>query len=81
MLISKEKLQSFIQRTRPFYYSAKIIQFANLIKIHPGIIAGQLQHKKEIDWGTHRQMLVKVRDILIGAALTDGWGTVITKGR
>jgi HTH-type transcriptional regulator/antitoxin HigA len=74
MLIPKEKLQSFILRTRPFYYTAKIIQFANLIKIHPGVIAGQLQFKKEIDWSAHRKMLVKVRDILISGALTDGWG-------
>lgn len=78
MLIPKEKLHSFIVRTRPFYYTDKIIQFANLIKIHPGIIAGQLQFKDEIDWSAHRKMLVKVRDILISGALTDGWGTTIS---
>jgi HTH-type transcriptional regulator/antitoxin HigA len=74
-LIPKEKMQSFISRTRPFYYTEKIIQFANLIKIHPGIIAGQLQYRKEIDWAANRLMLVKVRNILISGAMTDGWGT------
>jgi HTH-type transcriptional regulator/antitoxin HigA len=78
MLIPKETLHSFIVRTRPFYYTEKIIQFANLIKIHPGIIAGQLQYKKEIDWSANRLMLVKVRDILISGAMTDGWGTKIS---
>jgi HTH-type transcriptional regulator/antitoxin HigA len=81
MLIPSERLQSFIVRTRPFYYTEKIIQFANLLKIHPGIIAGQLQHKGEIDWAANRQMLVKVRDILISAAMTDGWGVQIAKKR
>ena len=45
MLIPRDRLLSFIQRTRPFYYAEKIIQFANMLKIHPGIIAGQLQHR------------------------------------
>ena len=75
MLIPKQTMESFISRTHPFYYAEKIIQFANLIKIHPGIIAGQLQHRKKIDWAANRQMLVKVRDILISGAMTDGWGT------
>jgi len=75
MLIPKQTMDSFISRTHPFYYTEKIIQFANLIKIHPGIIAGQLQHRKKIDWAANRKMLVKVRDILISGAMTDGWGT------
>jgi len=79
MLIPKEKMESFISRTHPFYYTEKIIQFANLMKIHPGIIAGQLQYRKKIEWAAHRKMLVKVRDILISGAMTDGWGTTIAK--
>jgi HTH-type transcriptional regulator/antitoxin HigA len=79
MLIPSDSMQAFIRRTKPFYSSAKIIQFANLMKIHPGIIAGQLQFKKEIDWAVHRKMLVKVRDILVSGALTDGYATTIPK--
>jgi HTH-type transcriptional regulator/antitoxin HigA len=74
MLIPKERMESFISRTHPFYYTEKIIQFANLIKVHPGIIAGQLQYRKKIDWAAHRKMLVKVRHILISGAMSDGWG-------
>jgi len=79
MLIPKDKLQSFIQRTRPFYYTERINQFANLLKIHPGIIAGQLQFKNEIKWAANRAMLVKVRHTLISSALTDGWGVRIAR--
>lgn len=78
MLIPEEKIRSFIVRTRPFYSTERLIQFANLIKIHPGIIAGQLQHRKEIEWSHHRKMLVKVKDILISVALTDGFGNSIS---
>jgi HTH-type transcriptional regulator / antitoxin HigA len=81
MLIPKQTLRSFISRTRPFYYTDKINQFANLQKIHPGIIAGQLQFKKEIKWAANRSMLVKIRDILVSSALTDGWGITIAKQR
>jgi len=79
MLIPKETLRSFISRTRPFYYTERINQFANLLKIHPGIIAGQLQFKNEIKWAANRAMLVKVRHTLISSALTDGWGVRIAR--
>lgn len=81
MLIPKETLRSFILRTKPFYYTDRINQFANLLKLHPGIIAGQLQFKNEIKWAANRAMLVKVRNILISSALTDGWGVTIAKGQ
>ena len=42
--------------------------------VHPGIVSGQLQHLKEVGWDAHRDLLVKVRALLIPAALTDGWG-------
>ena len=79
MLIPKDTLRSFISRTRPFYYRDKINQFANLLKIHPGIIAGQLQFRSEIKWTAYRAMLVKVRSILVSSALTDGWGVTIAR--
>jgi len=72
-LIPKKTMHEFMFRHRPFYSKTKIIQFANMIKIHPGIIAGQLQHKGEITWAANREMLVKVRDILISGSMSDGW--------
>jgi len=35
MLIPKQTMDSFISRTHPFYYTEKIIQFANLIRFIP----------------------------------------------
>jgi HTH-type transcriptional regulator/antitoxin HigA len=76
-LIEPAELESFIRRVSPLYSREKIVQFAHRIKIHPGIIIGQLQHRKEIGFNTHRQLLAKVRDTALETALTDGWGKTL----
>jgi HTH-type transcriptional regulator/antitoxin HigA len=74
MLIPRDRLRSFIVRQKPIYSKSRIIQFAHRIKIHPGIITGQLQSLGELTWNTNREMLVKIRHLITKAALTDGWG-------
>lgn len=73
-LVDPKQLQSFIRRVGPLYTKVKINQFAHRIKIHPGIIVGQLQHRGELGYGAQRQALVKVRSIVTQTAYTDGWG-------
>lgn len=73
-LVGGREIDSFIARVRPLYSRARINQFANRIKIHPGIIIGQLQRRGEIKYSQGREMLVKVRDALTQSATTDGWG-------
>jgi HTH-type transcriptional regulator/antitoxin HigA len=74
MLVPQDKLNSFIARVGPMYSKERINQFANRLHIHPGIIVGQLQHKKEVSFSANREMLVPVRDIIRQEAMTDGWG-------
>ena len=74
MLIPPERLRSFIVRVRPFYTKEKLQGFARRQGVHPGIVSGQLQHVNELGWEAHRDLLVKVRERLVSAALTDGWG-------
>ncbi|MGL4610340.1 MAG: HigA family addiction module antitoxin [Trueperaceae bacterium] len=76
-LIDPKELESFIGRVSPLYSEQRIIQFAHRIKIHPGIIVGQLQNREEISFSTHRKLLAKVRDTAIETALTDGWGKTL----
>jgi HTH-type transcriptional regulator / antitoxin HigA len=76
-LIDPEELQSFIQRVGPFYSKERINQFANRIRMHPGVIVGQLQHRAEIGYSANRELLVKVRHVVTPVALTDGWGSSI----
>lgn len=74
LLIPEREMRDFILRVKPFYSKARINQFAIRLRCHPGIVTGQLQHRKEITFGTNREMLAKVRDILTTTAMTDGWG-------
>ncbi len=75
-LIPQDELDAFIARTRPFYSRAKILAFADRLDIHAGILVGQLQYRGEILFSHSRDLLVKVRDLIIPTALTDGWGRV-----
>ncbi len=73
-LVSPDELESFVARVRPRFSKKRIIQFANLHQIHPGIVVGQLQFRAEIKYSHSREMLVSVREIITDVALTDGWG-------
>ena len=76
-LIAAKDIDSFIRRVGPLYSKQRIVQFANRIKIHPGIIVGQLQKRDEIGYSANREMLTKVREVVAQTALTDGWGRTI----
>lgn len=77
-LVPDDELTSFIRRLAPLYSKERLIQFAHRMKIHPGIIVGQLQHRGELGYRAHRELLVKIRSIITGTALTDGWGQSIS---
>lgn len=72
--IDAAELESFISRVGPLYSMDKINQFANRIRVHPGIIIGQLQNRGELRYQAFRDALVKIRDSVTAEALTDGWG-------
>jgi HTH-type transcriptional regulator / antitoxin HigA len=77
-LITTKEIDSFIHRVGPLYSKDRIVQFANRIKIHPGIIVGQLQYRGELGYMALRDFLVKIREDVISTALTDGWGHSIS---
>ena len=74
-LIPKEKLDDFVVRVRPLFSAMRVQQFARTMEVHAGIVVGQLQHKHEISYANLRRLLVPVRQIVAGTALTDGWGS------
>jgi len=79
-LVQRSELDDFILRTSPLYSKKKIANFAARIKVHPGIVVGQLQYRGEshggVGWDKFRDMLVDVRQLITQSALTDGWGNV-----
>lgn len=73
-LVNPAELESFVNRVSPLYSAERIVQFAQRQKIHPGIVVGQLQNRRELGYESMRKFLVKIRDIATETALTDGWG-------
>jgi HTH-type transcriptional regulator/antitoxin HigA len=73
-LVPQDELDDFIARTRPLYSKVKIANFARRIEVHPGVVVGQLHHRKEFDFKFHRGFLEKIRDFITPHVLSDGFG-------
>lgn len=78
ILIPRSELENFIARVAPLFSKEKIRGFAARLKVHPGVAVGQLQRHDKIPWSHSREMLVPVKSYVVGSALTDGWGHVVT---
>ena len=76
-LVPQDELEDFITRVRPLYSAMRIQGFANRVKVHGGIVVGQLRHRGEIEYRHHRRFLTPVRQLVTQVALTDGWGSVL----
>lgn len=73
-LLPSEEFEGFIRRVKPLFSKQKIEGFAVEHKMHPGLVVGQLQHRRLIPFANLRASLVKVRAALLETALYDGWG-------
>jgi HTH-type transcriptional regulator / antitoxin HigA len=73
-LIPTYRMKSFLRRTGKYLSKDRIREFAHEIGVHPGVVVGQLQHMERVPYSHHREMLVRVREQVVGVALTDGWG-------
>jgi HTH-type transcriptional regulator / antitoxin HigA len=74
--LSRKMLNDFVLRHDPMYSTTSFLGFSKIVKRHPGIVAGQLQ------WRIGRPELfkkfqVRVRELIIDVALTDGYGRQI----
>lgn len=80
-LIRPDELDDFCLRAGPLYSTIKIIGFASRLRVHPGIVVGQLHHRgpgqRGLNWAYFRQMLVPVRRLITPVAFTDGWGKTV----
>jgi HTH-type transcriptional regulator/antitoxin HigA len=73
-LVPAQEIETFMLRVGPMYSNLnKIIHFANRIRVHPGIVTGQLQFRTNT-YTFGSSLLAKVRSAVIEAALSDGWG-------
>jgi HTH-type transcriptional regulator/antitoxin HigA len=73
LLVPPDRVAGFINCGRRIS-KGEIVRFAAEIGIHPGVVLGHLQHRGIIGWSACRELLVPVRELVVKAALTDGWG-------
>lgn len=73
--VPKQELQKFVVRKAPLFLERDVLGFANTLKIHPGLVAGQLQRHTS-RYELLRNHLVKIRSIVTPNAMVDGWGDV-----
>lgn len=77
--VPQNQLKRFIQVKSPIFAERDIRGFAATYKIHPGIVAGQLQHRTN-RFDLFRNHLVKIRSVVAPNAMVDGWGDVAPIG-
>jgi HTH-type transcriptional regulator/antitoxin HigA len=73
--VPAKMLQAFIDRKAPYFSERDLLGFARSLGVHPGLVAGQLQHKTG-RYDRFRSHLVKARSFIAPAAVVDGWGDV-----
>jgi HTH-type transcriptional regulator / antitoxin HigA len=73
--VSQEELAQFIARKAPLFPERDLIGFSRTLRVHPGLVVGQLQRKTG-RYHLLRQHLAKVRTIVCPSAMVDGWGDV-----
>jgi len=76
-LIDPAELEDFIIRVDPYFSRDKIQGFALRLRVHPGIVVGQLQHREIIKYSYFRPLLERVQNVISRSALIDGWGQTV----
>jgi len=76
-LIPRGDFDAFVAQANKSYSEVTIAHFADRMKVHPGIVVGQLQHRDCIPWSSYNFLKSKVRPFLTEHALTDGFGLVV----
>lgn len=74
-LVPSHQMDAFIARKAPFFSDRDLVGFSKIMRVHPGIVAGQLQRKTE-RYDRFRDYLAKVREIILPNVFKDGWGNI-----
>lgn len=77
--VPRKSLNEFVARKAPFFRESDILGFSRTLRIHPGLVAGQLQHVTG-RYDRFRGHLAKIRSAVAPSAVVDGWGDVAPVG-
>jgi HTH-type transcriptional regulator/antitoxin HigA len=72
--INKAELDAWISSVPRVSSRSSILEFASRALVHPGLVVGQLQHRGVIPYSFHRDLLDKVRSLIVSSTPTDGFG-------
>ena len=73
--VPKREMDAFVARKAPYFSERDLIGFARTLRVHPGLVAGQLQFRT--GKFTHfRNHLANVREFVLPTAEVDGWGNI-----
>lgn len=73
--VPRSQLDTFMARKAPFFSERDMLGFARTMRVHPGLVAGQLAHITG-RYDRFRKHLVKIRTAIAPTAVVDGWGDV-----
>jgi HTH-type transcriptional regulator/antitoxin HigA len=73
--VPTKMMDAFISRKAPYFSDRDLVGFAKVMKVHPGLVAGQLQRHTG-HYHKFRKHLAPVREFITPSADTDGWGDV-----
>ncbi len=74
--VPRKQMEAFIARKAPFFADRDIQGFATTLGVHPGLVAGRLQHHTG-RYDRFRSYLEKVRHIVAPSSIVDGWGDFV----
>jgi len=77
--VPQTQMDAFIARKEPLFSERDLRGFARILGVHPGIVAGQLQHRTG-RYQIFRSHLAKIRTSVTSSAMVDGWGTISPVG-
>ncbi len=67
------EMADFVSRNRPLFGKHRVLNFAERMNVHPGLVVGQLQRRTQ-NYKLFRTLLVSIRSIIVAVAVTDGYG-------
>lgn len=74
-LVPQRPFETFLRDLIESYSEQKLTDFSKTLGVHPAIVVGQVQKRLQ-RYDILRKYLVKVRDVIASAAITDGFGRV-----
>ena len=74
--VPKKLMDDFVARKGPLFSRQAVLLFAKSLKVHPGLIVGQLQRRIG-RYDLFRPWLIPIREIITSVCLTDGYGHIL----